>query len=229
MCALLSARSASCRSHRHHRLTSEAGGEAPHSSTRPPVPLPSTVINYPRAVRDFSQALAAVGVSRFFFSVVIYIIIIFRFVVSPITIIVRIESHLVHAGEGGPGYRATNRIHYVRSPPNRLLCVRPSRAAHKTDDDVDSHDLPMTFASAPARAHSHMRARKTAYVKIIIFPFLPPDGRAHMCPTRMYDASDRFRDRALSFLRAVTPIERAESGRNARTQCVFNKKVKQAI
>lgn len=42
---------------------------------------------------------------------------------------------------GGPGYRPTNQIYRVRSPPNRLLCVQQSRAAHKTDDDADSHDL----------------------------------------------------------------------------------------
>lgn len=75
--------------------------------------------------------------------------------------------------EGGPGYRATNQIYYVRSPPNQLLCVQQSRAAHKTDDDdddddVDSHDLAVTFeSSARALTHTHER------IVIIIFHFHP--------------------------------------------------------
>lgn len=131
------------------------GAPISHSSTPHPRPVFRYQLSSRSPARRFFPSARRCRCFFLFLFVVIYIIIIFRSVVSPITIIVRIESHLVHAGEGGPGYRTTNRIHYVRSPPNRLLCVRRSRAAHKTDDDVDSHDLPMTFA----RVRTHTRAR----------------------------------------------------------------------
>lgn len=71
----------------------------------------------------------------FFFFLFFY----FHFSIPSITIIARIGSHLVRA-KAAPAIRPPIGYIMSRSPPNRLLCVRRSRAAHKTDDDVDSHD-----------------------------------------------------------------------------------------